>query len=350
VDSKKLDEFMGRFALGFGAIVHGPSILIGEELGLYKALAASDGMSAKELAKATGTHERMVREWLCAQAASEYVESTGDPPRFSMSPEQAMALADETSRAYIPGALLLASTLYKDWPRVSQAYRSGKGLGWNEHSPEMFVGTERFFRASYVGNLISSWLPALDGVVAKLEKGCRVADVGCGHGASTILMAIAFPKSRFHGFDYHAPSIDAAKEAAAKAGVGDQAEFAVASADGYDGRNYELVACFDCLHDMGDPAAVARHIRGSLARDGSWMIVEPFANETLAANLTPVGRIFYSASSQICVPASIAQKGQMALGAQAGDAVFEGIARKAGFTRFRRATETPFNRVFEARP
>jgi SAM-dependent methyltransferase len=349
-DPEKLNQFLGKFLEGMGAIVHGPTILIGEELGLYAALGRSDGMSSGELARATETDERLVREWLCSQATAGFVESTAGSDRFSMNAEQAFALADASSPAYLPGALLLATSLYKDWPKVAQAFRTGKGMAWDAHSPELFEGTDRFFRNAYVANLLPHWIPALDGVVARLEKGSSVADVGCGRGTSTILMAQAFPNSRFFGFDYHAPSVRAAAKAAEKAGVGDRATFAVASSDAYGGKEYGLVGFFDCLHDMGDPERVAKYVLSTLAKDGTWMIVEPFAGETLAENMTPVGRVSYGASTQVCIPASLAQPGRRALGAQAGDSQYAEIVRNAGFTRFRRAFETPFNRIFEARP
>ncbi|MGH2542762.1 MAG: class I SAM-dependent methyltransferase, partial [Ardenticatenaceae bacterium] len=270
--------------------------------------------------------------------------------RYSLSPEQAYALADETSPAYLPGAFLIAESLFQDEPKITEAFRSGKGVGWHEHHHVLFDGTEKFFRPGYLGNLVSSWLPALDGVVAKLEAGARVADVGCGHGASTLLMAKAYPRSTFVGYDYHDKSIEVARRAAEREGLSDRVKFEVASAKEYPGKEYDLVAFFDCLHDMGDPGGAAQHVRRSLMPDGTWMIVEPFANERFEDNLNPVGRIYYSASTMICTPASLAQEVGLALGAQVGESRWREIILGAGFKSFRRAAETPFNRVFEARP
>jgi SAM-dependent methyltransferase len=349
VDPARLNEFLMRFVQDFGANLHGPTILLGAQLGLYHALGESSGMTSEQLAHATKTSERYVREWLAAQAASGYVSLRPDGTTFYLTPEQAFTLADESSPAYLPGAFYIAAALYKDQPRILEAFRTGRGVGWHEHCPELFVGTEKFFRPGYVANLVSSWLPALPGVVAKLERGGKVADVGCGHGASTIVMAKAFPKTRFVGFDYHEPSIVAARAEAKKAGVDGHVEFEVGSAQSYPGRGYDLVAFFDCLHDMGDPKGAAAHVRSTLNPDGTWMVVEPMAQANLAGNLNPVGRIFYSASVGICTPASLSQDGGASLGSQASDGVLRDLALSAGFSRFRRATETPFNRVFEGR-
>ncbi|MCI4326535.1 MAG: class I SAM-dependent methyltransferase [Thermoplasmata archaeon] len=349
VDPTKLHEFVLRFVQDFGANLHGPTILLGAQLGLYRALGDSSGMTSEQLARATTTSERYVREWLAAQAASGYVSLRPDGATFYLTAEQAFTLADESSPAYLPGAFSIAAALYKDQPRILEAFRTGTGVGWHEHSPELFVGTEKFFRPGYVANLVSQWLPALPGIVEKLERGGKVADVGCGHGASTIVMAKAFPKTRFVGFDSHEGSIVAARAAAKKAGVDGTVEFQVAAAQSYPGREYDLVAFFDCLHDMGDPKGAAAHVRSTLRPDGTWMVVEPMAQSNLAANLNPIGRIFYSASVGICTPASLSQAGGSSLGAQAPDAVLQEIALAAGFSRFRRATETPFNRVFEGR-
>jgi SAM-dependent methyltransferase len=349
VDQAKLDQFLMKFVNDLGANFHGPTILIGEKLGLYRALAGSSGMSSSELATATGTSERYVREWLAAQAASGYVTLHEDGRRFFLTPEQAFALADESSPAYIPGAFYLASAAYKDEPRILEAFRTGKGVGWHEHSPDLFVGTEKFFRPGYIANLVPKWLPALEGVVPKLERGARVADVGCGHGSSTIVMAKAFPNSRFIGYDYHDASIEAARAESQKSGVENNTEFHVATAQSFPGRDFDLVAFFDCLHDMGDPKGAASHVRRSMKDDGTWMVVEPMSQETLRENLNPVGRIYYSASVGICTPAALAQEGGMSLGSQTPDSVLREIATSAGFRRFRRATDTPFNRVFEVR-
>jgi len=349
VDQKKLDEFMGRFVGDLGAVLHAPLIVLGDKLGLYRELAKGPATPA-EIASRTGTAERYVAEWLAANAASGYVEYDAASKKYRMTDEQAFALADPQSPAYVPGAFLIAMSMFKDEHKVTEVFRSGAGLGWHEHDKCLFEGTEKFFRASYTGNLVDSWIPALDGVKAKLEAGGRVADVGCGHGASTILMAKAFPRATIHGYDYHPESIETAKRAAAAAGVADRITFAVASAKTFQGTGYDLVAFFDCLHDMGDPEGAARHVLSSLARDGSWMIVEPFAHDQLERNLNPIGRIFYSASTMICTPASKSQEVGLALGAQAGESRLRGVVTAAGFRQFRRATETPFNLVLEAKP
>jgi len=349
IDETKLGEFMNRFVADIGAVLHAPLVVLGEKLGLYRALAKGP-RNAAELAQDTGTTERYVAEWLAANAASGYVRYDASTRRYSMSEEQAFALADPESPAYIPGAFLIATAMFADEPKVTDVFRTGKGLGWHEHDTCLFEGTEKFFRSSYVGNLVSSWLPALEGAQAKLENGASVADVGCGHGASTILMALSFPRSKFRGFDYHPASIERARRAAAAAGVGDRISFEVAPAKEYPGRDYDLVTFFDCLHDMGDPVGAARHVRSTLAPDGTWMIVEPFANDTVEKNLNPIGRIYYSASTMICTPASKSQEVGLALGAQAGEARLRGVTEEAGFKKFRRASETPFNLVLEARP
>ena len=349
VDTEKLNAFLGKFVADFGATFHAGMVVIGEKLGLYKALAAKP-MDAGELARATGTDERYVREWLASQAAGGYVEYNPLTRAFSMTEEQAFALANEGGPAYLPGAFELALGALQAVPRITEAFRTGAGMGWHEHDAGLFHGTEKFFRPGYVANLVSSWIPALEGVEAKLKKGARVADVGCGHGASTIIMAQAFPQSEFTGFDYHAPSIDWAEKTARKAGLNGRVNFAVAPAKEFSGKGYDFVAVFDCLHDMGDPVGAARHVRESLAPDGTWMIVEPFSHDALEKNLNPVGRIFYSASTLICTPASRSQEGACCLGAQAGESRLREVVTAGGFTRFRRATETPFNLIFEARP
>jgi SAM-dependent methyltransferase len=349
VDEKKLGEFMGRFVGDLGAVLHAPLIVLGDQLGLYRELAKGPA-TAGELAARTQTNERYVAEWLAANAASGYVDYDAAAKKYRMNEEQAFTLADPESPAYIPGAFLIAMSMFKDEHKVAEIFRSGEGLGWHEHDKCLFEGTEKFFRPSYAGNLVGSWIPALDGIRAKLEEGGRVADVGCGHGASTILMAKAFPRATFHAFDYHPQSIEAAKRAAASAGVADRITFDVATAKNFPGKGYDLVAFFDCLHDMGDPEGAARHVLSSLAKDGSWMIVEPFAHDQLEKNLNPVGRIFYSASTMICTPASKSQEVGLALGAQAGEGRLRSVVTAAGFKRFRRATETPFNLVLEAKP
>jgi SAM-dependent methyltransferase len=349
IDDAKLGELLGKFVGDFGAALHAATVIIGEKLGLYKALAAAGPLTPRELAAKTETTERYVAEWLAAQAASGYVEYDAKTGRFRMTPEQAMVLADDTSPTYVPGAFLIAASVFKDEPTITAAFRTGKGVGWHEHHADLFHGTARFFRPGYAANLISSWLPALEGVVPRLEAGARVADIGCGHGITTVLMAKAFPRSTIVGYDYHAPSIEAAREEARREGVADRVTFEVASAKDYPGTGFDLVAFFDCLHDMGDPVGAAKHVRESLAPDGTWMIVEPFAHDRVEQNLNPVGRVYYSASTTICTPASCSQEVGLALGAQAGEARLREVVLAGGLRHFRRATETPFNLVFEAR-
>jgi SAM-dependent methyltransferase len=350
IDENKLNDFMGRAVGDIGAAMSAALVLIGDQLGLYKAMAAAGPVTPRELAARTETHERYVREWLSNQAAGGYVTYDAATGRFTLPPEQAAALADETSPAFIPGAFQVIAAVMRAEPRIAQAFRTGAGMEWGEHDPILFEGTERFFRSGYLGNLTTAWIPALDGVEAKLQRGARVADVGCGHGASTILMARTYPRSTFVGIDYHAGSIDTARARARAAGVADRVTFEVATAQTFPGRDFDLVACFDCLHDMADPAGAARHIRGALASDGTWLLVEPFASDRVEDNLNPVGRVFYGASTVLCVPCSLAGHGP-ALGAQAGQArLREIVVEQGGFSRFRRATETPFNLVLEARP
>jgi SAM-dependent methyltransferase len=346
----KLNELAGKLVGDLGAAMAGASVLLGDRLGLYKAMARGEPVTSAELAKKTKLHERYVREWLSAQAASGYVDYDAEKDEFSLSPEQAMAFAEENSPIFFAGAFDIVQATYLDEPKVEEAFRTGKGVGWHDHSKCLFSGTERFFRPGYNANLVSSWIPALDGVEAKLKAGAKVADVGCGHGASAILMAKAYPKSEFFGFDYHAPSLERAKDLAKEAGVSDRVTFAKATAKDFPAKDYDLVAFFDCLHDMGDPVGAGKHVRESLAKDGVWMIVEPFAHDELKDNLNPVGRVYYSASTFICTPASLSQEVALGLGAQAGERRLRQVATEAGFTRFRRATETPFNMVLEARP
>jgi SAM-dependent methyltransferase len=350
IDENLLNDFIGRAVGDMAAAFSGPMILIGDRLGLYKAMAGAGPLTPAELAARTGTAERYVREWLSNSAASGYCDYDPAAGTFTLTEEAAFCLADEDSPVFLPGGYQLMSAMVRDEPAISAAFRTGNGFGWHEHDEILFTGTERFFRPGYMANLMSSWLPALDGVVGKLEAGARVADVGCGHGASTILMAQAYPNSRFTGYDYHQGSIDAARKRAGEAGVGDRVTFEVAGAADYPGTGYDLVAFFDSLHDMGDPAGAAAHVLDSLAPDGTFLIVEPYANDRLEDNLTPVGRIFYAGSTMICTPASLAQEGKAALGAQAGEGRLRDVALSAGFTRFRRATETPFNLILEARP
>jgi 2-polyprenyl-3-methyl-5-hydroxy-6-metoxy-1,4-benzoquinol methylase len=350
MDDDKLMGLVNQAVGDFGSILTGALVVLGDRLDLYRMLAtANTPLTSAELATRAGCAERYVREWLNGQAASGYVTYCGGG-RYALSEEQTTAFTDESSPACVVGGFqaMLAATRAVD--RLTDVFRTGEGLGWHEHHHDLFHGTERFFRPGYIANLAASWIPALDGVEAKLARGAKVADVGCGHGASTVILAQQFPRSTFVGYDYHGPSIDAARAAAAKAGVSDRVSFEVASAKDYAGSDYDLVAFFDCLHDMGDPAGASAHVLQSLAPDGTWMIVEPFANDDVADNLTPVGRVFYSASTLICTPASLSQEVGAALGAQAGESRVREVVTAGGFTRFRRATETPFNLVFEARP
>ena len=349
-DQARLDEFVGKMLNDMGAVATGAMVLIGDKLGLYKALAEGDALAPAELAARTGTAERYIREWLAAQAAAGYVQYRPETGTYAMTAEQAMVLADDTSPAFMAGGFEVFASMFRDEPKISEAFRSGRGVGWHEHSPCLFRGTERFFRTGYAAHLVQEWLPALAGVREKLERGAKVADVGCGHGASTILMARAFPNSSFIAFDYHGASVERARAAAREAGVERSCRFEVADAKSYPGNDYDLVAFFDCLHDMGDPAGAAKHVRQSLGVDGTWLIVEPYADDTVEGNLNPVGRLYYAASTMICVPASLSQEVGLALGAQAGEARLREVVMAGGFTRFRRATATPFNLVLEARP
>jgi SAM-dependent methyltransferase len=349
IDMNRLNAFIGQFVTDLGAAVHAGMVVIGEKLGLYKAL-ASGPLSSAQLAAKTKTDERYLREWLASQAAGGYVNYNETTGKFSMSEEQAFTLAMEDSPAYLPGAFELALGSLAAVPRIAESFRTGDGMGWHEHVDGVFHGCEKFFRPGYAANLISSWIPALSNVQEKLEMGARVADVGCGQGASTILMAKGFPHSQFFGFDCHDKSIEAARESARRNGVADRVTFEVAKAKAFPGKDYDFVAVFDCLHDMGDPIGAAAHIRQSLAKDGTWMIVEPFANDQLKDNLNPVGRVYYSFSTLLCTPCSRSQEVGLCLGAQAGEARIRDVVTSAGFNRFRRATETSFNIVYEARP
>ena len=349
IDMNKLNAFIGQFVTDLGATVHTGMVVIGEKLGLYKALAGSP-MSSAQLAAKTKTDERYLREWLASQAAGGYITYDDTTGKFSLSEEQAFTLATEDSPAYLPGAFELALGSLAAVPRIAESFRTGAGMGWHEHVDGVFHGCEKFFRPGYAANLVSAWIPALRDVKEKLDAGARVADVGCGQGASTVLMAKAFPKSRFFGFDYHDKSIGAARESAKRNGVADRVTFDVSKAKEFPGRDYDFVAVFDCLHDMGDPIGAAAHVRQSLAKDGTWMIVEPFANDQLKDNLNPVGRVYYSFSTLLCTPCSRSQEVGLCLGAQAGETRIREVVNAAGFNRFRRAAETPFNIVYEARP
>ena len=350
INDDRLNAFVGRFADDLGAVLHASTVLLGDRLGLYVALGDSRPVTAAQLAERTGYPERYLAEWLAAQAASGYAEYDEATQEFRLPEEQAFALTSPDNPIFAPGGLQVAASTIADVDLIAEAFRTGRGVGWEEHDHNLFDGTDRFFRPSYIGNLVDAWLPALDGVVAELETGARVADVGCGYGSSTILMAKAFPNATFVGSDVHAPSIEAARKAAAEAGVAERCTFEVANASSYSGRGYDLVTFFDSLHDMGDPVGIAAHVRSTLAEDGTWLLVEPNAADQLEDNLNPVGRIFYSASTMICVPNSRSQEVGLALGAQAGEARTRHVTEQGGFARFRRATETPFNAVYEVRP
>ena len=348
VDSAKLEKFLGKMIGDMGAAASASLVLLGDKLGLYKALAAGGPLGSGELAERTGTSERYVREWLAAQAAAGYVQHDSATGKFAMTAEQAAVFADEDNPAFLAGGFYGIASMFLDEPKITNAFRTGEGVAWGEHSECLFCGTEKFFRPGYLANLTSEWIPALDGVEEKLQRGAKVADVGCGHGVSTIVMAEAFPNSRFIGFDFHEPSVARATELAKESGV-DNVSFEVAAAKDYPGHDYDLVACFDCLHDMGDPVGASAHVLQSLGAGGTWMIVEPFAHDELERNLNPIGRMYYCFSTMICTPASVSQEVGLALGAQAGERKLREVVTSGGFTRFRRATETPFNLVLEAR-
>ncbi len=348
VDQDTLMEFIGRFAGDLGATVAAGSVVIGDRLGLYRALAAGPA-TASELAERTDTSPRYVTEWLRGQAASGYLNYQPESDTYWLSEEQAFALTDPDGAVFLPGAFELALGALQAVPQITEAFRTGAGVGWHEQAQEVFTGCERFFRPGYAANLASAWIPALTGVEAKLRAGAKVADVGCGHGASTVLLAQEYPASTLVGSDYHDGSIEAARKRAADAGVTDRVSFQVAGAQNFTGTGYDLVATFDCLHDMGDPLGAARHIRQALAADGSWLIVEPWAGDSVAGNLNPVGRVYYSFSTLLCVPNALSQSGGYALGAQAGPAAIRQVVTEAGFTRFQQVAETPFNLVYEAR-
>ena len=347
IDEKKLNLFLEKMLEDIGAAMSASLVVIGDKLGLYKVLAQGGPLSPIDLARATGTNERYVREWLANQAAGGYVSYDPKARSYYLSPEQSALLADETSAHFIPGAFEIITSTAKDQPRIEQRFRTGAGLDWGDHDPGLFHGTERFFGPNYATHLVKSWIPALDGVEDKLKRGIEVADVGCGHGISTILMAQAYPKSHFVGYDYHEASIQVARDRAKAAGVEDRVKFKVAKAQDFHGT-YDLVTSFDCLHDMADPLGAARHTRESLRPDGTWMIVEPRAGDDVSENLNAVGRVYYAASTMVCVPCSLAGEGP-ALGAQAGEKKIREVVEKGGFHRFRRAAETPFNMVLEAR-
>ena len=350
IDQTKLEDFIHRFATDFAAAMHAATVVVGDKLGLYRALATTGPATPADVADAAGCDERYVREWLSAQYVSGYCEYDPATRRFRLTEEQAACLADQGSPTLLVGAMTIAGSLMKDEDVLREAIRTGRGVGWHEHHQDLFDGTERLFKPGYVANLVSMWIPALDGVEARLRAGAKVADVGCGYGSSTLLLAETYPASEVVGFDYHEASIEAARKRAAEAGLADRVTFEVASASNFPGDGYDLVCVFDALHDMGDPVGAAQHIRHALAPDGTLLFVEPQAGERLEDNVNPVGRIFYSGSTFICTPSAKAQEGGVALGAQVPESTWRELLNDAGFTRFRRATETPFNRVFEARP
>jgi SAM-dependent methyltransferase len=347
-DMDKLNAFVGRFVTDLGAAVHTGMVVIGEKLGLYKALAEGP-MTPSELAAKTQTDERYICEWLASQAAGGYITYNDKSRKFSLDAEQAFTLANEDSPAYLPGAFELALGSLAAVPRIIECFRTGAGMGWGEHADGVYHGCEKFFRPGYAANLVSSWIPSLNGVKEKLESGARVADIGCGKGASTLLMAQAFPKSHFYGFDYHDKSIEAAREAAARQGLSDRVTFTISKAKDFPGKDYDFATVFDCLHDMGDPVGAASHVHQAMAKGGTWMIVEPYANDQLKDNLNPVGRVYYGFSTLLCTPCSRSQEVGLCLGAQAGEDRIRNVIDTAGFSSFRRATETPFNIVYEAR-
>ena len=348
MDEAKLEQFMGQAVGDLGAAISGLMVYLGDLLGLYKAMAGAGPLTAADVAERTGTDERYVREWMSNQAAGGYLVYDATSDRFELPEEQALALAVDDSPVFLPGGYSGIAAAWAGSDKFEEAFRTGKGVGWHEQDRRLFKGTERFFRPGYKAHLISEWIPALEGIEAKLRSGAKVADVGCGHGASTILMAEAYPEAEFVGFDYHDASIDAARKAAAEAGVSDRVRFDVATAKDFTG-SYDLVCYFDCLHDMGDPIGAVDHVKEALEPDGVVMLVEPFANDRLEDNLNPIGRAFYGFSTVICTMASKAQEVGLALGAQAGEARWREIFTNAGFSSFRRATETPFNLVLEAR-
>jgi SAM-dependent methyltransferase len=349
MDQTKLESFLARAVGDLSAGYGGVMVSLGSKLGLYKAMSGAGPISSKELAARTGCAERYVREWLNAQAAGGYVGYHAVSETYELSPEQAMVLADEDSPVFIPTAWQVPASMWFDEERAIEAFRTGKGVAWGEHDGRLFCGVAAFYRNAYRGSLVSEWLPALDGVVEQLDAGIAVADVGCGHGHSTLLMAQAFPQSRFHGFDAHSASIDEARRNADDAGLAARVGFDVARAVDYPDKNYGLICFFDCLHDLGDPIAAAQHADKVLAPGGTIMLIEPFANDRVEDNLSPVARLYYAASATLCCAHAISEGGNLVLGAQAGEARLAEVFRKAGFTRFRRAAETPFNLILEAR-
>ncbi len=350
IDDEKLMAFMGQAVTDMSATVSVALMAIGDKLGLYKAMAGAGPLTPAQVAERTKTHERYVREWLNNQVAGGYIAFDPSTHTYELEDEQAFALADEDSPVFLGGAFDVVGACWAAEEQITDAFRTGEGMGWHEHHQRLFGGTERFFRPGYRANLVTSWIPALDGAESKLQSGARVADIGCGHGASTVIMAEAYPNSTFLGSDYHSESIEAARERAADAGVSDRVSFEVATAKDHGGEDLDLVCYFDCLHDMGDPVGAAQHARASLNSDGTVLLVEPFANDNVEDNINPVGRMFYAASTFLCTPASLSQEVGLALGAQAGETRLGEVFAEAGYSSFRRATETPFNLVLEAKP
>lgn len=349
IDESKLHEFVGKMLNDIGGAFSVPLVRIGDELGLYKLIKENGPIRTSDLAKKAGIAERYAREWLAAQASSGYITYDAASDAFSLSGEQALVFAEDDSPVNLRGAYDVAAAMLENQPKVIEAFKTGDGVGWGDQAGCLFCAVGKFFRPGYVNHLVDEWLPALDGMIERLEKGARIADVGCGHGFSTITMAEAFPNSEFVGFDFHEGSIKSARKHASDHGLNDRISFEVATAQDFPGRDYDLVTFFDCLHDMGDPRGAASHVYSTLARDGAWMIVEPMAGDRMEDNLNPVGRLYYSASTMICVPTSLDQPVAEALGAQAGEARLTEVIKSGGFSNIRRATETPFNMVLEAR-
>jgi len=348
LNEEKLNELLGKVVTEMGAAANGPLVMLGDKLGLYKALYESGPMNSTELADETNTAERYVREWASAQAASGYISYDAESKSFSMTPEQAAVFGNPESPVFMTGAFYAITSVYTDAPKMEIAFQTGEGVAWGDHNTCLFCGTEKFFSPSYESNLVNNWIPALEGVDTKLKSGAKVADIGCGHAASTIIMAKAYPNSTFYGYDYHDKSIEQAKERAKEAGV-TNVSFEVTTAKTFPGEDYDFITFFDCLHDMGDPVGACAHVKKALKADGSCMIVEPFAHDTLEENLNPIGRAFYAFSTTLCTPCSLNQEVGLALGAQAGEKRLRDVATSAGFTQFKRATETPFNLIMEAR-
>ena len=351
IDEQKLHEFMIKAVGDIASTMSAMLVIIGDRLGLYKAMAEFGyPITSEELAQKTSTNERYIREWLANQAAGGYITYNAANEKYTLPSEQAMALADENSPVYVHGAYQSIKSFFKDEEKFIEVFKTGKGLRWGEHNHDLFEGTARFFKPNYVGNLVSSWIPSLDGIEEKLKQGAKVADIGCGYGISTILMAKAYPNSKFYGFDNHNPSIEQAKEQSRKEGITSNLEFSsVSASDESIGNDYDLITFFDCLHDMGDPIGAMKFAKQSLKPDGTCMIIEPMANDKVEDNLNLVGRIYYAASTVVCVPNSLADNGP-ALGAQAGEKKIKEISEAAGFTKFRRATQTPFNIIYEVKP